>query len=208
MELKSTVQKSDGLKRKPTGAAVMRTDITETLFKSLFEEWAQCGYSSISLERVAARAGCGKAAIYRRWPSKLSFASDAIKAASFVLTDITDHGSLEADLTAYLLMMRRALRHKKVRLIFADLVAERSRAGELLPIVEELSTFRRGKGEELLDRAIKRGELPGKIDIELAMDMIPSPLYWRMVVLGQHVSKTTIIKQVQMLIAAISCEMK
>ncbi|RYZ59046.1 MAG: TetR/AcrR family transcriptional regulator, partial [Proteobacteria bacterium] len=58
-------------RRAPSGAAVMQPAVTDALTRELFGEWAERGYAAISLERVALRAGVGKAALYRRWPSKL-----------------------------------------------------------------------------------------------------------------------------------------
>ena len=61
-------------RRVPSGAAVPRAELTEALYLAFFEEWAERGFSTLSLERVAARAGAGKAAIYRRFSSRLAFA--------------------------------------------------------------------------------------------------------------------------------------
>ncbi len=203
MERKGIGQKE---RRKPSGAAVIRPDLTTALFRALFEEWAQTGYTGISLERVAARAGAGKAAIYRRWPSKLIFASAAIETVGFRLSDFRDHGSLADDLTAYLLTTRRTLRHRLVRRILPDLIAERSCSRELAPILDRVAALRRREGEQMLDRAIGRGELRTDLDRELALDLIPSPLYWRMIVREKPATRQDVERQVTALIAALrSC---
>ena len=49
-------------KRRPSGAALMRDEVTNSLLRAFLEEWAVHGYAALSLERVAARAGAGKAA--------------------------------------------------------------------------------------------------------------------------------------------------
>ncbi|WP_432454882.1 MULTISPECIES: TetR/AcrR family transcriptional regulator [unclassified Agarivorans] len=206
MERKRIDEKSDthkNNKRKPSGAAVMRTDLTEALFVSLFEEWALNGYTGTSLEKVAKRIGAGKAAIYRRWPSKFAFASEAIKTATVALTDVKDHGSLEADVHAYLLMFRRSLRHRLVRRILPDLYAERLRSGELAPLIEGLSDFRRQLGHQLLDRAITRGEITESIDREMVLDMLPAALYWRMIISGKNMTRKDIDRQTIALMASI-----
>ncbi|RAI04347.1 TetR family transcriptional regulator [Acuticoccus sediminis] len=190
-------------RRKPSGAAVIRADLTEALFRALFEEWADTGYAAISLERVAARAGAGKAAIYRRWPSKRDFACDAIASVGVGLGEFSDHGSLAADIAAYLQKTRRVLRHPLVRRIVPDLVAERIRSEDLAKVLGHLATARRALGETLLDRAIARGELDAGIDRELALDFIPSPLYWRMVVRGKPVSTADLSRQSTALVAAL-----
>jgi AcrR family transcriptional regulator len=198
MERKSIDQKT-----KPSGAAVFRVDLTNALHRAFFEEWAEKGYAAISLERVASRAGAGKAAIYRRWHSKREFALEAIETAGVALGDFSDHGSLKADITAYLTMTRKVLRHRLVRRIVPDLVAERMRSGELADILEKLSVARRNLGHQMIDRAIGRNEVSASIDRELAFDLIPSPLYWRAIVRGKTVRNTDIDRQVIALIAAL-----
>jgi AcrR family transcriptional regulator len=200
MERKSIDEKKA---RKPSGAAVIRSELTQALFRALFEEWAETGYAAISLERVAERAGAGKAAIYRRWPSKFAFATDAIQTVGLALSDFSDHGSLKADIAAYLRATRRALRHPLVRRILPDLAAERMRSGDLCEMLERLSVARRSEGQKLLDRAIRRGELRGGLDRELALDLIPAPLYWRMIILGGRVGRDGLDRQATALVAAL-----
>jgi hypothetical protein len=41
---------------------------------------------------------------------------------------------------------------------------------------------RRQRAAEILHRAVRRGELAADIDLELALDFLAGPLYWRLVV--------------------------
>jgi AcrR family transcriptional regulator len=66
----------------------MRADVTNALTRSFFEEWARTGYAGLSLERVARTAGVGKAALYRRWPDKVSMASDLLSHVGLTMTDV------------------------------------------------------------------------------------------------------------------------
>jgi AcrR family transcriptional regulator len=200
MERKSIDEKKA---RAPSGAAVLRSDLTEALFQALFEEWANTGYAAISLERVAERAGAGKAAIYRRWPSKRDFASEAIETVGLSLSEFPDHGSLLADITAFLVATRRILRHRLARRILPDLFAERMRSGDLAPVLERLTTARRHRGESLIDRAIARGDLRADLDRELAMDLIPAALYWRLINRGKPVTRADLQRQAAALLAAL-----
>lgn len=197
-----TIVKKD--RRSPSGAAVKRDDLTVELYKALFEEWAEQGYRAISLERVAVRAGVGKAAIYRRWTGKQEFASQAIQSVGIGLAHFSDHGSLEADLTAYLLMARRVFRHRLVRRILPDLQAERVRSGDLSDALDRLTAARRRLGRLLLERAMKRGELAKGIDVDLALDLMPAPLHLQMVAMGKMVRRDTLRKHAAMLVVALN----
>lgn len=173
----------------PRGAAVIRPELTLALFRAFFEEWANSGYAAVSLERVAARAGAGKAAIYRRWPSKLEFACEAIQSIELMRLGATDQGSLQADIKGYLRATRAVLRHPLVRRIIPDLVAERLRSEELSAMLDGIAQARRQFGHRLLDRAVARNELRTDLDRELALDLLFASLYSRMIVRGKNFAK-------------------
>ncbi|MBH0238402.1 TetR-like C-terminal domain-containing protein [Methylobrevis albus] len=191
-------------RRKPSGAAVIRPELTTALFRALFEEWAESGYAALSLERVAARAGAGKAAIYRRWPSKLEFVCQAIQGVGITLSDFSDHGSLGADISAYLRTTRVAFRHPLIRKIIPDVVAERIRTPEVAEMLDSLTAARRQLGKRMLERAIGRNELQPALDKELALDLLISALYIRMIV---H-SKNTTMAEIHRLAIAIEAAIK
>lgn len=176
--------------RKPSGAALIRPELTTALFRALFEEWAITGFAAVSLERVAARAGAGKAAIYRRWQSKLEFACEAIQSVEIMRLGATDRGSLPADIREYLRVTRSVLRHPLVRRIIPDLVAERLRSSELSAMLDSIAQARRQLGHQLLDRAIARNELRADLERELALDLLFAPLYSRIIIHGKNISKT------------------
>lgn len=200
MERKSIDHK---MERKPSGAAVMRPELTRALYRALFEEWAQTGYTGMSLERVADRAGAGKAAIYRRWPSKLEFACDAIQSVAFMRLGFADQGSLQADILAYFRATRTVLRHPLVRRIVPDLIAQRSRSNELSEVLHAIGVARRRFGNKLLDRAIARNEIQENIDRELALDLLFSALYGRMIIRRKSFTNSELDRLVIAMDAAI-----
>ncbi|HML54802.1 MAG TPA: TetR/AcrR family transcriptional regulator [Solidesulfovibrio magneticus] len=190
-------------KRKPSGAAVMQPGVTEALTRALFIKWAESGYAALSLEAVAKLAGVGKAALYRRWPSKQAMVLDRLEAVGLHVTDAPDQGSLAGDVRALLLAVRRVLRHPLVRRIVADLHAEIVRTAELREAVRTFQTARRERADALLARAVARGELPGDLDFERAKDLLAAPLYWRMVVLGEPATRDYIAGLVDTTVAAL-----
>lgn len=183
MERKRSVELHSGSgKRQPSGAALFQPSVTEALRHALFEEWAIRGYAALSLERVAQRAGVGKAALYRRWPSKLAMVSDALATIGVTITDVPDTGTLESDVGEMLASLRRVLRHPRVRRILPDIHAEYGRSPELRALVDRLTSERRARGSVVIERAVERGELAPSIDKELAADLLAAPIYWRIVV--------------------------
>jgi AcrR family transcriptional regulator len=190
-----------------SGAAVKRPQITDALARTFFEEWARVGYSALSLDAVARKAGVGKAALYRRWRSKADMAADLVRrlsAAAITLADPRDQGSLEADLYAALLAVRRILRHPLVRRILPDLYTAIAREPALAAAMRPGEMAREKKVEALVDRAIARGELPADVDRRAATDLLIGPLYWSQVVMGERCDRQRLETLARMTAAAIT----
>ena len=169
--------------RTPTGAAVLQPEITTAITEAVFDELAERGYARLSMESVAKRAGVGKSALYRRWASKQEMALSVIAEFSVGQAEFPDTGSLVGDLRQSLEALARWLSHPKFSRILADLVAEMGRNPELSDVVEGMiGQPRRERGLVLLQRAIARGELDPDTDLELALDLLAAPVYWRLLV--------------------------
>ena len=68
----------------------------QSILRAALEVLGEVGYSSFSIEAVAARAGVGRPTIYRRWASKLELAIEAVARLAPPLK-IADSGDPVAD---------------------------------------------------------------------------------------------------------------
>ncbi|MCB5169417.1 TetR/AcrR family transcriptional regulator [Streptomyces bambusae] len=172
-----------GPRRAPAGAAVLREDVTEAIRAAVFEELAAVGFSRMSIEAVARRAGVGKTAVYRRWRSKLHLVLDLVSAFAVQGLPAPDTGSLHGDLRALLEVMAHVLRHPVASQVIPDLLVEAARNPEIAQTVRDV--LLRSETEiagEVVRAAAARGELPADTDPERALDLVIGPLYWRLVV--------------------------
>ena len=193
--------------RRVAGAAMMQPTVTESLTRAFFEEWARVGFGALSLESVARRAGVGKAALYRRWPSKVAMASDRLGQLGEELAATPDTGSLEGDVLALLKSVRRLLRHPLVRRILPDLHAEMVRNLELaLAVRERVQAGRRERGTAVFERAIARGELHSGVDVELANDAVAGLIYWRLIVTGGRADAKYLRQTARFIVAALRAD--
>jgi AcrR family transcriptional regulator len=71
----------------------------QAILAATLEEFARCGPDGLGIEQVAARAGVGKATIYRRWPTKEDLLLEAIGGLRTPLPQPQGR-SVRADLTA------------------------------------------------------------------------------------------------------------
>lgn len=161
----------------------MQPAVTEALSRALFVEWARSGYGALSLEAVARRAGVGKAALYRRWPSKMVFVVDRLEKVGVELAVIPDTGALRSDVLAMVKAIDRLLRRWLVRRILPDLHAQMLRSPDLAASIRgKLQVERRARASLILERAVARGEVSPEVDVELAADAMGALVYWRVIV--------------------------
>ncbi|MET7284241.1 TetR/AcrR family transcriptional regulator [Streptomyces sp. NPDC005573] len=171
-------------RRAPAGAAVLREDVTEAIRAAVFEELAAVGYARTSIEGIARRAGVGKTAVYRRWRSKLHLVLDVVSAMAVLGFPVPDTGSLEGDLRLLYEVSSRALRHPVASQIIPDLQAEAARNPEIAEALQKaVRDGQDGVASGIVAAAERRGEVRAGIDVELALDLISGPLYWRSVVI-------------------------
>ncbi|MDT7799236.1 MAG: hypothetical protein QOI78_2669 [Actinomycetota bacterium] len=169
--------------RTPTGAAVLQPEVTQAITDAVLHELAEQGYGRLSMEAVAKRAGVGKSALYRRWASKHEMITAVVAEFSVSRAVLEDTGSLRGDLRVTLQAMIDWLTHPLFSRILPDLVAEGARNPEMAESARtSIGGPRRDRAEVMLRRAVDRGELPADLDVEMAMDVLGAPIYWRMVV--------------------------
>ena len=174
---------SDTMRRRTSAGPVLQSEVTDAIQTAFFEELAEVGYGRLSIDAVAKRAGVGKAAIYRRWRSKLDMTVALTSEVAVAAIDVPDTGSLRGDIRQYLDNACEAIAHPLARHIIPDLLAEATRNPALADaLVPTLRTPRRAKAAVLFQRAVKRGELAADSDLEMCMDFLAGPLYWRLAV--------------------------
>lgn len=185
----SDAEKPRRERRAPAGAAVLQKDVTLAIQAAVFTELAKHGYGRLSIEAVARRAGVGKTAIYRRWTSKLQMVVEVVSAAAVKVMPVPDTGTLSGDIRELLDAGAQAMRHPLASQIVPDLLAEAARNPGIAETLENaLRDTQQGLSAVMIKNAVERGDLPPDTDVELALDMVFGPLYWRVAVTRSPVS--------------------
>ncbi len=146
---------------------------------------AELGYERASIEAIARRAGSSKQTIYRWWPSKAAVLREALQEAGVASSGFPDSGDLVADLRAQMTGLVAFFNHPSMSRVFRGLIA----AAQSDPEVAEtqlrslVGPRRRGAAERLATEQ-RRGRLAADIDIELLIDMLYAPLYYRLLITG------------------------
>jgi AcrR family transcriptional regulator len=171
--------------RAATGGAALRQGVTDAITEATFAELAESGYGRMSMESIARRAGVGKAALYRRWPSKEQMLTELIlKAVQDALPPTPATGALRTDLREFLTTIRSQLANPALISIGPALLAEARHTSGLADVLRtSVAAPRRAAAHTMLQAAIDRGELSPALDRELAADLLIAPLGFRMLVM-------------------------
>jgi AcrR family transcriptional regulator len=150
---------------------------------------AEHGVRDLRMDDVAERARVGKATIYRRYRSKDELVAAAVAALVSEIT-VPDTGSTRADLLA---LMRSAVDVYSGSVeagVMPSLVDAMSRDVELARLVREgFLAQRRAALRAVLERGIERGDLARDLDLELALDVLGGPLFYRLLITGGPIDR-------------------
>jgi len=141
---------------------------------------AEGGYPAVSIEAVAARAGVGKQTIYRWWPGKAELVLEHMIALAATMP-APDTGDMIADLRIFLRATCQAWIVGGTGAVVAALMAEAQVNPAFAQLFfQHLIGQRRAALREVLQRGRGRGDLSAGQDLDLLLDMIYGPMWYRL----------------------------
>jgi AcrR family transcriptional regulator len=141
----------------------------QAIIEATVEAIRDCGFDGVRCEDVAARAGVGKATLYRRWPGKEDLLIAAFASLKTPLPQPRGESARE-DLIAMLDVMAADAQDPRYARQFALLHGEGERFPRLLARYKEAVVEpRRELFRSVLRRGVATGELRQDTDIEIVM---------------------------------------
>lgn len=162
--------------------------LERAILEATLEQLSTVGWNGLTMEGVAAGAQTGKAAVYRRWPSKEDLVVDALRAGLPQLDSAPDCGGVREDLLQLCRQMRDAMFSRPgfaLRAVLHEcdtVAAERFHSvifdGVIGPSV--------GLIEDVVRRGIERGEVRAEAATPYVFDVIPAMMMYRSKVCGSE----------------------
>jgi AcrR family transcriptional regulator len=163
------------------------------------------GYSRLTLEDVARRAGTTKPAIYRRWGTRQALSLAALGQALGAL-DAPDTGCTLCDLDESLKTFMAAFRRippDVVGPLFADCAGDPELRDAFMTTLFDPP---RAAVAETLDRAFARGDLREEVDRELVLDLLGSLVHYRALFGHARLRNTDVEHAVEVLLQGIATD--
>ncbi|WP_329098646.1 TetR/AcrR family transcriptional regulator [Streptomyces sp. NBC_01439] len=163
-------------------------ELERAILDAALEQLSTVGWNALTMEGVASGAHTGKAALYRRWPSKVDLVADALRSGLPRIGDIPDSGSIREDL--YLLCVSaRDVMHSRAGQALRSVLHEcdhmhvdRFRGVIWSGLHEPAQRLIR----ELVERGIARGDVRPDATGPFVVDVIPAMLMYRAKVCGSE----------------------
>lgn len=147
---------------------------------------AESGFSRLRLEHVAARAGVGKATIYRRWGSKEALCEELLADLAAPHIAVPDVGDTRAEMLACVVNPLEAITQTEfgpvIRALMSQ-IAGNPTLGD--PFRATVVRTRREEIARVITRGIARGDLRPDADPEVATELLAGPVYYRLVFGGE-----------------------
>jgi AcrR family transcriptional regulator len=171
--------------------------------KASVEVLADKGPSGFTVDEVAARAGCGKATIYRRWPSRANLLLDTAHRMGLE-PDLVDTGSARDDLVALMSQLGTKLRETPAGRIMPAVIAEASVNPEMRAVLGAFVRDRRQRPRAVVIRGIERGQLRPDTDVELLLDLLGGTVFYRELVSGEPADEEFVGRLLDVVLAAFT----
>lgn len=143
---------------------------------------AKGGIGAVTMEAVAREAGVGKPTIYRNWENREALAMAALLHAGAPKTAVRRSGSALEDLERQLAKVAEAFRSPRGRNA-ALLVASSDTDSELAKAFRnQVMLASREEGRVLLLRAVEEGAIRASAEIDVALDLIYGPVFYRLLI--------------------------
>jgi AcrR family transcriptional regulator len=147
----------------------------------------EVGFDAVSIEAIAARAGVGKATIYRRWDGKETLVAEAITHLMSSAMQAPDTGTTRGDVQVLMRVAKGMYSDPATPMLLSGLVAAMARSEPIaLAVRGGFVASWRNAMRVVLRRGIARGDLR-TTDLELATDLLAGPALNRALIGGKRI---------------------
>jgi AcrR family transcriptional regulator len=157
------------------------SEVHRRILDAARELLSEGGFSDLRLEHVAARAGVGKATIYRRWGSKEALAQELLAELAGPHIAVAETGDTRTELLAAVTNPMRAVTDTPfgpvIRALLSQ-IAVNPTLGD--PFRATVVQARRDEIGRVIARGIARGDLRVDADQAIATELLVGPVYFRL----------------------------
>lgn len=173
------------------------------ILKAALELMDTTAFAHITIEAIVERAGTSKATIYRWWPNKAAVVIEAFREAIAPELPLRNTGTLRDDLASQLRNFSRVLSGRGGRMLRSFVVAGMSDPDVAAEFQSTWSAPRRAEAKQMLRQKQASGQLRKDAELDLVLDLLYGPMYYRFLVKNEPPSQKYAEAVVELLIQAL-----
>lgn len=167
-------------------------------------ELADHGYSALSLEAVAQRAGVHKTTLYRRWGSREELVLEAMLERAGAHITVPDTGSLRDDLTELARTAAANAATPEVAAMARAIAAEAPYDSRLAAANHRFWTARLELDGAIVERAIARGDIAADTNPRTVIEAVIGPIHLRLLLTGEPIDRTFLDQIIDIVVNGIA----
>ena len=171
-------------KRRPGGRSAR---VRAAAIEATLGELAESGYSALSLDRVARRAGVHKTTLYRRWGTREELVLEAMLERAGEHITVPDTGSLRQDLLGLARTAAANASSPEVAAMARAVAASAPHDSRLAAANRRFWAERLALDGAIVERAIERGEVAPGTDPVRLIESVLGPIHLRLLLTGEPV---------------------
>jgi AcrR family transcriptional regulator len=168
------------------------------------QELAAVGYSELSLEGVARRAGVHKTTLYRRWGTREALILEVMRERTSQVVMVPDTGSLREDLLQLALAAVANASNPLIEAVIRATVSELRRNAVIAEASQRFWAERMRLDSEIVKRAIARREVPADVDPRLVIEAVLGPLHLQILIAGSTPEENVIEMVVDLVLDGVT----
>ncbi len=181
----------EGAASPPAGESPRRTgrgrvrseEARQAILSAAWDLVDEAGFSRLTMEKIAARAEVSKATVYRWWSNRAAVAMEALLEHVTTAVPFLDSGSAVEDVCEQVRSAVEFLNRGYAGHVIAGLIGDAQHDPVLAASFRSgYLAARREQARVMLQRGIERGELRDDVDLEVAIDALYGPIYYRLLI--------------------------
>jgi AcrR family transcriptional regulator len=171
----------------------------EAVAAAALELLREDGPEAVTHQRVAERAGIGRATVYRHWPDRQSLMLDALEALSLSIPTPADRPVRES--LVFILETLCDRLQSPVAFAMSSLIARAEWEPEVRSFLDRVLMHARDEIQPLLERGVAEENLRIDVPMDTALSLIAGPFFYERFIAGRIFSREHIPAQVDALLA-------
>lgn len=187
-----------------TGKRRQPAQLRDAVLTAAGELMLEGGLGAATMEAIAARAGVSKRTLYKYWPSRGAVALEGFMRNAASSWSLPDGADVAEALTVLVVAATRLFGQSPAGPLMRSLIADAQSQDEIAEAIrDQWLRPRRAVAADLIRRGVVDGEFRADIDVEVALDLLFAPVYYRLLLGHEPMTEEFATRSVDHLIAGL-----